>query len=577
MFYKAGVFMTDILLKDNFLNGVNGKIKNFKIVSEKVEKFSLLEFQVDMPIMDTGVNVYNSNNVRFAFEMDDTIHTDAFYFEEYAFDDDLTLQNRTEQSPCFRIRVTPQNAGISAFKLSLFINNELADMLNGNIEIENSNKSSKILSVEPKRKQVFISKDAVCVPLIGGNMSYFSGYEDTISYAKEITEKMKKLAQNGVNHVRFIDNMKNGVSLRKGVLQMRQETSALWDAIFKCAEELGIYITFVFADASEIPMKDSPSFKNEMWHQDNGGFITDATEFFEDENTINAFLEYVRYVISRYGYSEQVLTWEIFNEIDRCGAMWRGKLDEIKSWLTKVIDYIKLTDSYAHPVSCSILIINLMTAFHKLFDILSYQCDQSGHGMLIEMQNNSRRAFNKPVVIGNSGVSGYRTKWSGGAFTSDLFDLNQNNWVGLMGGGAGTCLNKNSNEIYENNSEWCFKAISDFSKQIPFDDVNMITVTEESIKTTHNRISLMGYCGMDYAYLWLYDNFLWSVAREDEISFENEEILELRVSDGNYLVKWIESLTGDLLYTEKITVSNKKTKIAMPKWSKDVAVAINRV
>ena len=570
--------MIDILLKDNFLNGINGKIKNFKIVSERVETFTLLEFQVDMPILDSDINVYDSSSVRFSFEMDGTIHADAFYFEEYAFGSDLTLQNRTEQSPCFRIRVMPQKAGISAFKLSLFINDELVDTLIGNIEILRSNKSSKILSVEPIRKQVFITKDSVCVPLIGGNLSYFQKIEDINSYAKEITEKMKRLSQNGVNHIRFIDNTKNGVSLRESVVQMCQKTSALWDAIFKCAEELGIYITFVLADASEIPMKDSPSFKNEMWHQDNGGFLTDATEFFEDEKSVNAFLEYVRYVISRYGYSEQVLTWEIFNEIDRCGAMWRGKLDEIKSWLTKVINYIKSTDSYGHTVSCSILIINLMTAFHKLFDILSYhQCDQSGHGMLIEMQNNSRRAFNKPVIISNSGVSGYRIKWSGGAFTSDLFDLNQNNWVGIMGGGAGTCLNKNSKEIYETNSEWCFKAVSDFSKQIPFDDVNMITVTEESIKTTHNRISLMGYCGDDYAYLWLYDNFLWSVARENEISFENEKILKLRVSDGKYAVKWIESLTGDLLYKEDITVLNQKTTITMPKWSKDVAVAIRKI
>ena len=284
--------MENILLKNNYLCGVNGKIKNLKIVSERVEAFSLLELQVDIPVLSANVNVYNSHNVRFAFEMDKTIHTDAFYFEEYALDSDLTLQNRTEQSPCFRIRVMPQHVGITTFKLTLFINDELVDTLNGSIEIEDGNKSSKILSIEPKRKQVFITKDSVCVPLIGGNMSYFEKIEDINSYAKEITEKMRKLAKNGVNHIRFIDNMKNGVSLRKGVLEMRQETSALWDAIFKCAEELGIYITFVLADASEAPMKDAPSFKNEIWHQDNGGFITDGTDFFVDENTINAFLEY---------------------------------------------------------------------------------------------------------------------------------------------------------------------------------------------------------------------------------------------------------------------------------------------
>ena len=569
--------MSNILLKNNFLNGINGKINNLKIVSDRVETFTVLEFQVDMPPLSENANVYNSHDVRFTFEMAG-IHTDAFYFEEFAFNDDMCLNHLIEVPPCFRIRVMPQAAGVFAFKLTLYINDEPVDTVDGSIKIENSTKTSKILSVEPNRKQVFMTKDCVLMPLIGGNFSCFEKIEDMNSYVKDIADKMKRLAQNGVNHIRFIDNMKNGVSLRCGVLLMNQRTSALWDAIFKLAEELGIYITFVLSDFSEVPMKESGTFKNEIWHKDNGGYIDNPTEFFTDECTTSAFLEYVRYVLSRYAYSEYVLTFEIMNEIDRSGAMWKGKLEEIKTWISKVIEFIKSNDSYGHLVSCSILIINIMPAFHKLLDILSYhQCDSSGHGMIIEMQNNSRRAFEKPVLIGNSGVTGARAKWAGGAFTSDLFDLNQNNWVGLMGGGAGTCLNKNQKEIYDTKSEWCFKAISDFSKLIPFDDVNMKTVTEESVKTTHNRISLMGYCGETYAYLWMYDNFLWSVMREDVISFENEKILKLCVSDGEYGVKWINSLTGDVLSTEIITVKNEQTAITMPKWTIDVALAITKL
>lgn len=548
-------------------------ISGFKVLTEKALTNNLLEFEMDVPAEAEALNVYKKDDIDITIKMVSTsgkvITADAFYYEEYSFAESGEIEAKTEKKPVFRIRVTPSEEGKWEYTVSLKIKNENKSTLSGCLDIYKSEKESRLLSVEPKRRQVFATQSGNPVVMIGENLCYNQPMEQKNSFSKYVTYNMSRLAENGANHVRIFDMVNSGSYIREGVHKMSQSASAMWDRVFETADNLGMYITFVTADFSEITQG---VFIGSPWHEANGGYISDAEDFFSDEKTKEAYKTYLRYVVSRWGYSDSLLTWELFNEMDRTDAMWKGRHDDIGVWLSEMADYLRDSDSNRHMLSNSVFFINLVATFYKPFDFAYYhQRNHASVSYLAEIQKNSYRAYNRPALNGDGGVAGATENLCGDSISPDLTIVHQGNWAGVMGGGAGTVLNSDWQKLFELSGEWIYKTVSKVAKQIPWCDLEMKMVTTETVKVSNNQISLLGYTGDGYAYLWIYDNHLLPI-RPDETDFENE-YLYLTLIDGIYTVEWMDTRTGEDIKKEEISV-NGTVKLEMPAWSKDIALIV---
>lgn len=561
----------------------NEKIIDFKLITENPQKLNLTEFEFNIDELSSDLNVYKEQDVAVEMEIvspkDETFKIDAFYFEEYAFNEDMELKawgegGRTEKAPCFRIRLNPKTAGVYNYKVTLKIKGELKDTINGSVEIADNDKQSRLASVEPKRRQVFTTPLGKPFAVIGENLSWNNPAKIKTQFGQYTANQMKLLAEHGGNYARIWDYVDTGSRIKKAVHQMNQDSSAMWDYIFESAEECGFYISFCLNPHGEVSTSIDRTFPSSIWCKENGGYIEDAADFFTNKETIEASKTHLRYVIARWGYTESILCWELFNEIDHSDALSKkGMINEVNAWLKDMADYIRAKDPYGHMVASSAGYPIVSFAISDTFDFVYYHL--YNYLTLTQAQRlcySTWRGYNKPVVVGETGIDGPVKTMNNQRIGEDLLELFQGNWAALMGSAAGTGMHWWWEEAETRKGYRSFDGVSKMAKHIPWDDPEMKNVTNETIECFNNRINALGYMGEDYACLWLYDNKLLPPARYERTSFPNERVC-VPLKKGDYKVLWMNAETGE--YIKEFTASAEGSlTLDIPEWTKDIALII---
>ena len=564
--------------KSAALNGSNNKLTGFKLLTEKPVAYQKVEFEMDVPILEEGLNVYKESDVDITMELVSStgikLTVDAFYFEEYEVDNENLLRERTNKKPSFRIRVSPQCGGTWDFTVTLAIRGSVVDKVSGYINVGNRNTGSRVLKVEENRRQTFKTVSGKNFAVVGENLCW----NDPIAYARRFgqycIDQMEYMSEFGGNMVRIWDYMDSGSRIKAGVHKMYQDSSAMWDAIFETAAEEGVYIDFVLMNHGEVSTLVDARWSASIFHANQGGYITNPVQFFTDRDTIDAFKTYIRYIVARWGYSEYVFSWELFNEINHTNGVM-ASLKDARNWLSEMADYIREIDPYKHMVSNSTgSPLEHPLATYSVFDfVFFHQYDVYYPSSWETTQKNTWLAYKKPVLFGEIGLTGATAQMAGGGtVTNDLTFFHQANWAGLMGGGGGTAMNWAWYELANVGGHFDYKVVSEMAARIPFDDPNMYMANTIYLSPSNQKIEGMGYRGNDYAYLWFYDRTYTCVNRREN-TFENETAT-VTLDNGTYYVRWVNTWTGVSIKKEKVTVTDGTLTLNMPTWSKDVAVAV---
>jgi hypothetical protein len=157
---------------------------------------------------------------------------------------------------------------------------------------------------------------------------------------------------------------------------------------------------------------------------------------------------------------------------------------------------------------------------------------------------------------------------------ADLVNFHQQNWIGLMGGGAGTGANWFWTLLDNVNGYWDYQVVSEMAAHIPWNDAGMVMVDTRNVSPSDSAVEVQGYRGADYAYLWLYDS-RFSQINKAVTTFDNLT-LSVRLGDGVYHVRWIDTWTGVSLGKSVAAAADGYLTLTAPAWGKDIAVAITR-
>ncbi|MCZ0212168.1 hypothetical protein OZK63_43170, partial [Streptomyces sp. UMAF16] len=57
----------------------------------------------------------------------------------------------------------------------------------------------------------------------------------------------------------------------------------------------------------------NPEWNNNPYNIANGGPCNNTWDFFSNSTAKNLFKNRMRYIIARYGYSNTIMSWELFN------------------------------------------------------------------------------------------------------------------------------------------------------------------------------------------------------------------------------------------------------------------------
>ena len=187
-----------------------------------------------------------------------------------------------------------------------------------------------------------------------------------------------------------------------------------------------------------------------------------------------------RYIIARYGYSKNIQSWELFNEVDWTDD-FANKQTDVTSWHNEMSAYIKSKDVYKHLVTTSYAYDTNDPDTWKLPNIDFTQTHYYVSAPNIEtvLANGAQKyltAYHKPTLNGEFGLSGD---------ASNLATLDPNGvyihnsiWGSALSGAMGSAMTWWwDNYIDPQNLYYHYKPLSSFVSNIKLKDDNYKPVT----------------------------------------------------------------------------------------------------
>jgi hypothetical protein len=130
-----------------------------------------------------------------------------------------------------------------------------------------------------------------------------------------------------------------------------------WDAIVSAAEQSGIFFQMTLHHHGQYSSTNGSNV-NPQWEQNpyntlNGGFLTNATQFFTNAQAQALTKRKLRYIVARWGYSPAIMGWELFNEVQFTDAAYANQWTNIAAWHDQMAQFIRSQDIYQHLVTTS--------------------------------------------------------------------------------------------------------------------------------------------------------------------------------------------------------------------------------
>lgn len=456
-------------------------------------------------------------------------------------------------------------------------------------ENENEEQNRGIVRVEPTQKRNFIFEDGTPYVAHGMNLAY-SVDPQRASYDYEVY--FPKMAAAGMNFARvWLTYLGYGVqSTEGGILGFdnRQDRAYIFDCILKMAEEYGLYLQVPFMvihymnDEGATDDEEYRSWDSSPYNVQNGGYLTEPEQFWTDARAKEDTKKLYRYYVARWGYSRNIQSWEIMNEI---GGVVGYDYNErtAKAWAEEIGGYMHAIDPYNHLVTLSSawnFIDDVYAASSLDFaSIHSYVWGSSYASSAADVARQVWETYGKPVLIGEVGANGGSEEQNLLTDPTGLV-MRQMAFTAPMGGAAsgGTLFwwkQINSQNFYGN-----LTPAIEYFKLLPanFASMDLLDYDDYTVRlpsaTLAGYMRALGYRSDTAAYVYLFDT-RYNYSNRNPGTIEGMS-LALKLADGSYTVKVFDTQTGVVSDTYTATAEGGTLTLSLAAWACDTAFIIEK-
>lgn len=130
----------------------------------------------------------------------------------------------------------------------------------------------------------------------------------------------------------------------------------------------------------------------------NGGFIASPGMFFTSKLAKELVKQRYRYIVARWGYSQNLMSWDMVNEVDLTEGYQR---DKVAAWHQEMAAYLKSIDPYKHLVVTHICIYGYGDELFSLPEIDYVQADAYWDRRDVGMNKGwaGKRQYDKPFMF----------------------------------------------------------------------------------------------------------------------------------------------------------------------------------
>lgn len=456
-------------------------INDISILTPTVERFG--KFEANIELTATFSNPYDFDQISvaatFVSPTKTEITVDGFFMKNYVLNEETGFITQNGQGS-FRVRFSPTEPGNWQFSIS--------------VTDQTGNTTSSILSftcteIVAEANHGFLRKsntnylqfdDGGQYIAIGENMAW----QNNNAYL-DYKNWLEKLVDNGGNFIRLWHahwglgiewSLWNGF---EGLMDYKQSNCFYQDWLLDYCAENGVYVMLTLQHHGPVSTQVNPNWSDSPYNIENGGQCLNTQDFFIDESARTITKNRYRYIVARWGYSRNILCWELFNEVHWTDNFETYKAD-IANWHFEMADYLKSIDPNDHLVSTS---YGDDLADEEVWSYPSIDFTQSHtyanvsniERTLAVKNKHYLEAFGKPTLNGEFGLG-----ISSSLSNQDPEGIHIHNaiWGGLFGGGLGTAMTWWwDNYIHPQDLYHHFSGIAGIAETIPFLEQNLQPVT----------------------------------------------------------------------------------------------------
>lgn len=274
---------------------------------------------------------------------------DGFYMQEYTLD--VNNNPVPSGSGSFKVRYAPNETGVWSYALSC----------------------TNRVSTATQPAQTFQCVSSAAPGFIRRNTTNYLGFDNGLQYipigenmgwqngnvVNDYTNWLTKLSGNGGNFIRvwmaswaFALEWKNAVNNFAGLKKYKQTAAFYLDWLLEYCRQKDVYIMLALNNHGQVSTTVNPEWSDNPYNSANGGPASNTWDFFTNTTAKDLHKNRLRYIIARYGYSRNIQSWELFNEVE-----WTDQYDthktDVMTWHREMADYIKSKDVYQHLVTTS--------------------------------------------------------------------------------------------------------------------------------------------------------------------------------------------------------------------------------
>jgi len=479
-------------------------------------------------------------------------------------------------APHYRFRLKPDEAGRWTAKIYVEQCGIITQIMPLTLDVAAGDGTSPgVIAVDSTNHRFFRYRNGESFVPVGINLGWWtSSARKTYDYQVW----MERMSENNMNFAR-IWMATWGFALHWGDkynnFDDRQNSAARLDRVLGFAEENGIYIMLTLINHGQFSSEVNAEWRHNPYNIANGGILAKPQYFFSNQQARSAYKNELMYIIGRYAYSDNIMAWELFNEVNWTDN-YNINIFNVYNWHKEMARFLKENDYREHLVTTS---YNSEEGSAYLLSEIDFINPHSyGYGnkninaVLPSALNRLFNKYEKPVIQSEIGIN-----WQNGAATAAVdptgITLRQGAWAGMMGGGAGGAMHWWWDSwVHPNDLYYQFKGAGAYAARLDLSGEFDLLATPDVI-FGNNSLRLLGYRYPDRIYGYIYDTrWIHSDDKSEELNNVN---MRLTLTAGSYRITFYNALTGAEIKTEDFTVNGSYYDFTLPDFCSDLAFIIN--
>ena len=350
---KGIVTLAFMILTSSFLGAQAPTINSINPLSNSVGKFQKFEALIDLSASFSNPYDYDQVALSGVFVApsgkQDTL--DGFYMQDYS----LNTSNGSlsaSGSGGFRIRFSPTETGTWTFNLKVKTAAGESVVRSGSFECVDSDNRGFIR----KNSTNYLAFDngEAYIP-VGQNVCWQNGnaYLDYKKWLGKMGAAKANFMRLWLAHWGLGLEWRNGNRF-EGLKKYRQNNAYYIDWMLEECASQGIYMMFCINHHGQVSSNVNPNWSENPYNAANGGPCVQTWNFFDLDLAKNLHKNRLRYIVARWGYSSNVMAWELFNEVSFTDQFSTASVrNAVRTWHDEMGQYLKKLDPRKHLVTTS--------------------------------------------------------------------------------------------------------------------------------------------------------------------------------------------------------------------------------